>query len=271
MAYKKVQFDHASTTERELLIAMLAEIGFDGFEEEENILNAYIHNSEFHRGTLDDVSARIKIPYIITELPDKNWNEVWESNFAPVVVEDFCAVRADFHEPIANVMHEIVITPKMSFGTGHHATTFMMMQQMQQINFRGRHVLDFGTGTGVLAILADKCGAATVVAVDNDDWSINNARENFERNNCSTITLVKADTAAMDEQFDVILANITRNVIMQNFSHFIDHLSARGVLLLSGLLADDEMDISKKAAEYNLTLDTKTEKNNWLSLRFQKP
>lgn len=270
MAYKKVQFDNASTTERELLIALLAEIGFHGFEEEENILNAYIDGNEFQKETLDDVSSKINIAYSVTELPDKNWNEVWESNFAPVVVENFCAVRADFHETITNVTHEIVITPKMSFGTGHHATTFMMMQQMEQINFNGKQVLDFGTGTGVLAILALKCGAATVVAVDNDEWSINNARENFERNGCA-VTLIKADNADVNGQFDIILANITRNVILENFSHFVNHLSAGGVLLLSGLLAEDERDISTKAFEYNLTLDTRTEKNNWISLRFRKP
>jgi ribosomal protein L11 methyltransferase len=267
MMYKKIRFDNVSSVENEILIARLSLAGYE-FEEQENALIAYIDEKEFQKETLDNLSEKLNIPYSLAELPDKNWNEVWESNFTPVVVENFCAVRADFHQPIKSIAYEIIITPKMSFGTGHHATTFMMMQQMERISFNGKHVLDFGTGTGVLAILALKCGARNVVAVDNDDWSISNAKENFERNGCSGTELIKADNANVNGHYDVILANITRNVILDNLSHFVAHLTKGGVLLLSGLLSDDEMDISTKAFEYDLTLDTKTEKNNWICLRF---
>jgi ribosomal protein L11 methyltransferase len=267
MAYKKLQFDNLSSSEIEILIARLSLAGYE-FEEQENALIAYIIEDQFEQDHIDNVLKYLPLTYSTAELADKNWNEVWESNFDPVVVENFCAVRADFHQPIKNIAHEILITPKMSFGTGHHATTFMMMQQMKSIGFNGKQVLDFGTGTGVLAILALKCGAANVIAIDNDDWSIDNARENFEHNGCSGADLIKADSANVNGQFDVILANITRNIILDNFSHFVGHLRAGGILLLSGLLSDDEMDVSAKAADYNLTLDTKIEKNNWICLKY---
>jgi ribosomal protein L11 methyltransferase len=265
MIYKRIEFKNISAQENEMLIAKMSLAGFE-FEEKETSLIAYISEDQFNPDDLNDILK--DIPCSVTELPDRNWNEEWESNFSPVIVENFCAVRADFHQPIKNVEHEIVITPKMSFGTGHHATTFMMMQQMQRINFKGKRVLDFGTGTGVLAILARQCGAKSVVAIDNDDWSINNARENFERNDCPDVTLIKADTAEADGQFDVILANITRNVILDNFTNFVSRLANGGTLLLSGFLPDDEMDISTKAFEYNLRRDTKTEKNNWICLKY---
>lgn len=265
MIYKKIQFENISASENEMLIAKMSLAGFE-FEEKETSLIAYIGEDQFEQDYLDDIIKNI--PYSITELPDKNWNEEWESNFSPVVVENFCAIRAGFHQPIKSVEHEIVITPKMSFGTGHHATTFMMMLQMQRVDFKKKRVLDFGTGTGVLAILALKCGAASVVAIDNDDWSIRNARENFERNNCPAITLMKADSAGTDGQFDIILANITRNVILDNFPNFVNRLVKGGTLLLSGILPEDETDISAKASEYHLTAGTKTEKNNWICLKY---
>jgi ribosomal protein L11 methyltransferase len=270
MIYKKIELNNISALQKEILIARMSVAGYE-FEEKETSLVAYISKDLFEQQYFNNIIKDLPLKYSTEDLPDKNWNEEWESNVAPVVVENFCAVRAGFHQSIKNVTHEIIITPKMSFGTGHHATTFMMMQQMQRINFSGRHVLDFGTGTGVLAILALKCGAATVVAVDNDDWSIDNAKENFEHNDCPCAVLMKASNADVNGRFDIILANITRNVILDNFSHFVGHLAKGGVLLLSGLLAHDEMEISTKAFEYDLTLDTKTEKNNWISLRFHNP
>ncbi len=134
---------------------------------------------------LNDLTSSLQLSFSKTIIEETNWNQVWESNFDPVIVDDFVAVRAHFHEPIKNVQHEIVITPKMSFGTGHHATTYMMMQQMRELDFAGKNVFDFGTGTGVLAILAEKLGAQKVIAIDNDDWSIENADENVKRNNCT--------------------------------------------------------------------------------------
>jgi ribosomal protein L11 methyltransferase len=185
-----------------------------------------------------------------------------------VIVDDFVAIRADFHEPVRGVEHEIIVTPKMSFGTGHHATTYMMIQQMRQIDFTGKRVFDFGTGTGILAILAEKMGAKKIVAVDNDDWSIENAGENIQRNNCSLIELRKANDPGMDSSFDIILANINKNVILENFPTIINQLAEGGVLLLSGLLKEDEYDIFRKSIEYSLQLIQTTVRDNWLALRF---
>ena len=161
-----------------------------------------------------------------------------------------------------------MITPKMSFGTGHHATTFMMIQQMREIDFTGKTVFDFGTGTGILAILAEKLGASKIVAVDYDEWSIANAEENLVRNKCSKVGLKKADTAAGEEQYDIILANINKNVILDNFSSLVKKLSHPGILLFSGLLEGDENDITTAASKSALRFSVKSSRNNWIALRF---
>jgi ribosomal protein L11 methyltransferase len=157
---------------QEVLIALLTEIGYEGFEQEEALLKAFINKDAFDRAALEALLGEYGVEYEEQEIGERNWNAEWEANFQPVVVDGFCAVRAHFHPPMPEVEHELVITPKMSFGTGHHATTYMMLQAMRGIDLRGKRVLDFGTGTGVLAILAERLGAAEVVAIDNDDWSI---------------------------------------------------------------------------------------------------
>ena len=183
-------------------------------------------------------------------------------------MDNFVAVRADFHEPIKDVQYEIVITPKMSFGTGHHATTYMMMRQMREIDFKNKSVFDFGTGTGILAILAHKSGAASVTAIDNDEWSIKNAEENFQKNNCDTIVLKQRDAVLTDQTFDIILANITKNIILENFSVLSQQLNKNATLLLSGLLEDDEEDIITESRKYSLFPGTRLKEGNWLCLRF---
>jgi len=156
----------------------------------------------------------------------------------------------------------------MSFGTGHHATTYMMIQQMKDIDFVNKSVFDFGTGTGILAILAEKLGAANVFAVDYDEWSIENAAENLVRNNCSKFNLKKSDNASGEEQYDIVLTNINKNVIMDNFSLLVKQLSHKGILLLSGLLEADENDIVSDAGKFPLQLKVKSSRNNWIALRF---
>ena len=200
-------------------------------------------------------------------MDEQNWNAVWEQNFQPVIVEDFCAVRAHFHAPISNVQHEIIITPKMSFGTGHHATTYMMMQQMRSIDFRDKTVFDFGTGTGILAILAEKLGAAKITAIDVDDWSIENAKENFERNGCNRIS-VSLSSKLPQDQFDIALANINRNVILQYMEQLLTIVKQEGLVLFSGLLAADEEDISKAAEQSGLRKTKRLERGGWISLLF---
>ncbi len=264
--YLQITFRPIDAEKAELLIAALSEANFEGFEEEDDTLKAFIKEEECDLEELNVIAEANDITYGMSIIEETNWNAVWESNFDPVVVDDFVAVRASFHQPIPGVEYEIVITPKMSFGTGHHATTFMMMQQMREIDFKGKRVFDFGTGTGVLAILAAKLGATDIVAIDNDDWSIENARENNVNNSTEMIKLAKADTAADQGKFDVILANINKNVILDNMAALKDQLEPGGVLLLSGLLIQDEDDIRSAAGKYGLSLVSRKEKHNWLCL-----
>ena len=270
MSYTQVSFSHISSEKKELLIALLSEAGFDGFEETDDTLHAFAPSSSFDDMSLKNISEKINVEYTTASLPDTNWNQVWESNFEPVLVGDFCAVRAGFHNPVVNVAHEIIINPKMSFGTGHHATTYMMIEQMKSISMARKKVLDFGTGTGVLALLAVKCGATDVTAIDNDEWSIANAGENFDINGIEGIHLLLADSLHTGGQFDVILANITRNVILDNFSSFVDHLATGGILLLSGLLEDDETYVVEAASRNKLELLNRMQREKWICVKFKK-
>jgi ribosomal protein L11 methyltransferase len=265
--YIQLEFKNISPAQSDILVAELSGIGFEGFEEGENSLKAFIPAKDVDEEAVKEIAERNNLTYLRFIIEETNWNAVWESNFDPVLVDDFAGLRAHFHEPLEGVEHEIVITPKMSFGTGHHATTYMMIEQMRDIDFAGRSVFDFGTGTGVLAILAEKLGAASVLAIDNDDWSIDNAAENIDRNHSQRIGLKKTDTARVGESFDIILANINKNVILDNFLILANQLKPGGILLLSGLLAEDEGDILAAAKSFPLTKQLKTEKSNWISLR----
>lgn len=265
--YIQIEFINISQEQSDILIAQLSEIGFDGFEEEKNKLKAFIVSAAFDEKLLQNISTPLQLDFSKTIIEETNWNQVWESNFDPVIVDDLVAVRADFHEPIKGVAFEIIITPKMSFGTGHHATTYMMMQQMREIDFTNKSVFDFGTGTGVLAILAEKLGAKNILAIDNDSWSIENAAENIKRNDCTVIDLKLADTAAIDGKFDIILANINKNVILENLEVLTRQLSLNGFLVLSGLLLEDEGDIITKSKESGLKFLKRNKRGNWLLIR----
>jgi ribosomal protein L11 methyltransferase len=265
--YIQIEFQNIAAEQSDLLLAELTMLGFEGFEEGEENLKAFIPSTDLDEAALKELAAKNSVSFIQTTIEETNWNAVWESNFEPVVVDDFVGLRAHFHESIAGVQHEIVITPKMSFGTGHHATTYMMIQQMRDMELAGKTVFDFGTGTGVLAILAEQLGASRIVAIDNDDWSIENAAENLNRNDCSNVELKKADTAEMGEGFDIILANINKHVILENLPVLAAQLKKDGTLLLSGLLAEDESDILSATSKYALQLGKKYLRNNWISLR----
>lgn len=256
----------ATEQEQEILISQLEELCANGFEQTQDALIAYFPENNFESYAVNGILKNYQ--YSINTVEEQNWNAVWESNFEPVVVEDFCAIRAEFHQPITNVSYEIVITPKMSFGTGHHATTYMMMQQMKDMDFTGKHVFDFGTGTGILAILAEKLGSEKIQAIDVDDWSIENAWENINRNGCSKIN-VELSSQLPAQQFDIILANINRNVILQYLPGLKEILNnEQGELLLSGLLVSDKEDIMKACMNQGLKLIKELERNNWISLLF---
>jgi ribosomal protein L11 methyltransferase len=241
--YKEVVFKHIEQDISDIIIAELSTAGFYGFLEEDSNLKAYIEATLFDKNILDAVVSQYGVTVHIIEIPETNWNADWESSFQPVVVNDFVAIRADFHAPVQHVQHEIVITPKMSFGTGHHATTFLVLEAMQQFDWQGKEVLDFGTGTGVLAILAEKLGAENVLAIDNNQWSIENAIENCSANCCKTIQIVDAESIPEGITFDGILANINKHVLIEHCDAICKALKNTGILLLSGLLLADEEDI----------------------------
>ncbi len=264
----QITFTDLQPEQQELLIAHLTEAGYEGFEEGDFELKAYIPQSGFDKLLLHEIAYKYQLGFTEKVIPEKNWNAEWESHFQPVIIDDFVVIRADFHPSSAGVKHEIIITPKMSFGTGHHASTLMMIRQMKEIDFTGKKVCDFGTGTGILAILAEKLDAAGIIAVDSDDWSIANAKENMEKNHCKKIKLLQQDSIPGEQSFDIILANINKNVILENFSAFAGHLCPGGTLVVSGLLSSDDAEILKNASFFSFKLVSKKENNNWICLRF---
>ncbi|MHA4807556.1 50S ribosomal protein L11 methyltransferase [Flavitalea flava] len=270
MIYIQVSVPVTDTTIREILIARMGDNGYEGFEEQETGLQAFIPEGKFDEEELKSLLEAYQLSYSQTRIEEKNWNEEWEKNFEPVVVGTFCAVRASFHAPVTGVKHDLLITPKMSFGTGHHATTYMMLEAMGTLDFTGRRVLDFGTGTGVLAILAEKLGASEVLALDHDDWCIENAGENVTENNCFRISVKKLDKIPSGTGFDIILANINKNVILQELQAIGQQLTPGGVILLSGLLHDDAQDIENEAVRNGFSLVGRVDRGNWICLRLER-
>lgn len=264
--YQLFSFTIKEEGQSEIVSALLSTMDHIGLEETGGQLLVYFNDDLSVEEAINEIAVRTGTAVSRSLLDDRNWNQLWESNFEPVEVDDFVSVRADFHAPATGVEHEIRITPKMSFGTGHHATTWSMMSQMRQVAFDNRSVFDFGTGTGILAILAEKLGAASVLAVDNDPWCMENAAENAQRNHCTRIRLVLADDATGVEKFDVILANINRNVILDNMQVLRQRLNTGGTILFSGLLLEDEGVIVEAAREAGLGLLQKAARNNWLCL-----
>jgi ribosomal protein L11 methyltransferase len=268
--YIAIIFENISEEIKEILLATLQDTA-EGFEENDNALTAIFLTENYQEGEIAEIAGAYKVPYKKETIASQNWNALWESNFDPVIIDHFAGIRAAFHEPLKNVQHEIIITPKMSFGTGHHATTYLMMQQMGKTDFTHKSVFDFGTGTGVLAILAQKLGALSVVANDIDEWSITNARENFAHNNTQSIQLLQSGTAEMGKSFDIILANINRNVLLENMPVLSSQLKKGGQLILSGILEEDQEVISSRAEACQLSLLEKTTRNKWICLTFKKP
>lgn len=253
---------------QEVLIAELSAIGYDGFEEAADQLKAYIPESDFSENELNILLNKYDIKYSKSIIKKQNWNELWESNFAPVQVDDFVGIRASFHPPFTGTAHEIVITPKMSFGTGHHATTWLVMQLMRDLDFKGATVFDFGTGTGILAILAEQLGAAKILAVDNDDWCIENASENITINDCKYVDIQKVDKLIVSEKFKIILANINKNIILENIQELAKGLENGGQLVLSGLLKEDEVDILSASRLLGLVHQKTLHRNGWIACLF---
>jgi ribosomal protein L11 methyltransferase len=255
-----------------MLQAYMADAGFESFTEDDNVLCGYIRKEDFLLSLLQDMLSRFELPPpAINEIEPENWNAVWESNFQPIDIPGKLLVRAQFHEPRPEYPMEIVIEPKMSFGTGHHATTWQVMNIMFKLDFAGRKVLDFGTGTGILAILAQKLGAKEVWAIDYDPQCIENSEENFSINGSEDIRLLEGDIRAVNSGgFDVIIGNITRNVILEFLPEIATRLAPSGFFIASGFYREDLPLINFPASELGLELITNTEKDKWCAALFQK-
>ena len=258
----------------EILIAELGNLNFESFVETEEGLTAYIQKEDWHTNILDEVfilqSKEFNIVAEYSEIAQTNWNAEWEKNFNPIIVDDLVSIRAPFHNN-PNVKYDIVIEPKMSFGTGHHETTHMMVQHLLQLKLENKKVLDMGCGTGILAIFAEMKGAKPIDAIDIDNWCYLNSIENAERNNCNSISVYEGDASLLNNKnYDVIIANINRNILLNDIKIYANCLSSGGILLLSGFYKEDFTIINKEAENQNLKLDGELTKNNWMSLKFVK-
>lgn len=256
----------------DILIAELGEAGFESFVELEDGLNAYIQKTDWNEYILDNIqilnSKEFEISYTFEEIAPTNWNETWESNFNPIIVDDVCSVRAPFHEK-PNTLYDIVIEPKMSFGTGHHETTKMMIRHILKNDFTNKSVLDMGCGTGILAILAEMKGAKSVDAIDNDNWCYLNSLENVGRNGCKHITVLEGDAKLLkNRSYDIIIANINRNILLNDINAYASCLNKKGILFLSGFYKDDIQSIEEECRKYQLVLDESIKENHWVALKF---
>ena len=256
----------------EILIAELGYVGFDSFVESEKGVTAYIQKDKWNAFILDDInilsSKEFEITFEFNEIEQTNWNEEWEKNFEPIVVDNQVTVRAPFHDK-PTTKYDLVIEPKMSFGTGHHETTYMMIQHILKNDFKNKSVLDMGCGTGVLAILAEKVGANELDAIDIDNWCYVNSLENVERNNCEKVSVYEGDVKLLDgNNYDIIIANINRNILLADIPRYTKCLNKNGTLFLSGFYKEDIQMIESKCNEDMLKLEEIIERGQWVSLKF---
>lgn len=256
----------------EILIAELGEKAFESFTETETGISAFVQKDLWDTAILEDIhilqSEEFKIEYTFEEIEQVNWNEEWEKNFEAIDVDGNCHVRAPFH-PKTAAEFDIVIEPKMSFGTGHHETTHMMIQHLLEMDVKGLKTLDMGCGTAILAILAEMKGAEPIDAIDIDNWCYLNSIENAERNNCTQITVYEGNAALLEgKKYDLIIANINRNILLNDMQSYVDCLSPGGTLLLSGFYEQDIPAIDASCTEKGLRYVKKFERNNWVSLKY---
>ncbi len=276
MEYIKINFKIEPDNElnREILIAELESEGFESFAETDKSVEAYMPTDLYSQTSVNYHQyfndKPFSLDYSVEKIPDKDWNEVWEKNyFEPLLINDQCLIRAPFHTEYPRAKYEIIIEPKMAFGTGYHETTYLMISEILQIDLRGKSVLDMGCGTGILGIMASLKGAASITCIDIDEWSYRNTLENSSYNHISNIN-VKLGGAELlkDHKFDLILANIHRNVLLHDMSTYRDSLNNNGQLLISGFYQNDLPALNQKANSLGLELTGLTEKNQWIALKF---
>lgn len=265
-----------SEEKNEILIAQLAALGFESFEEDEHVLKAYIQEKDFSKNLLTgiecckDLMAKNKLT--IERIADQNWNAVWESNYPPVLIGNRCYIRAPFHEEKPEIKYSILLKPKMAFGTAHHETTAQILEQILDADMEGKEVLDMGCGTAVLAILASLKGAKHIDAIDNDEWAFNNSSENIELNHCDNITPFLGDATLLSkkDKYDTIFANINKNILLQDMHTYVDALKPGGTIYFSGFYQSDLSDIKDHASKLKLNYITHSVKNEWAAALFEK-
>lgn len=273
MDYIQLSLEIKPEAARDIVTAELADYGFESFSEEGNILFGYIPHKNF---SMDEVrklpffvNKQIKVGMMVRLIKAQNWNALWESNFEPVRIGTFCYIRAPFHKSARGITHQIIIEPKMSFGTGHHETTSLMVEMLATMDLEGKTVLDMGCGTGVLAILAKKMGASEVTAIDNDEWAYNNAVENMARNKVKKVVVKQGDSALLTGQkFDIIIANINRNVLLADIPVYAASLNKGGILMMSGFYSEDLNMIKERCKQFKFKFERSLTKNNWIAAGF---
>src|SRR6266487_3334475 len=267
-SYIRIDIQTNSYEQLEILIAELSEMSSYAFEEKEKTLSAFFKEEIFEQKKLHVLLTQWKLIYSKTIIPPFNWNQKWENEFSPVTLENFAGIRASFHPPIKSVKYEIIITPKMSFDTGLHPTTYLMIQQMKESEFVNKKVLDFDAGTAILAILVKKMGADSVTAIDYDEACINNARENININNCD-IRIFKKGNLKNLEKFEIVLANINLNTILENLSEMKKLMDVSSHIIISGCLRNDEKELLRQFSVFGFRSELILFKEGWLSIKFK--
>lgn len=260
----------------ELLIAELADAGFESFAESESSLEAYADGEEYDKtltqAVIEKYQSQTPLSFAFEKIEKQNWNEAWENSYDPIIVDDLCIIRAEFHKPDKSYPWELIITPKMSFGTGHHQTTYLMIRAQLKMDFNGKRVMDAGCGTSILAVMASRLGAREIEAFDIDEWSVSNSQDNIELNHCTNIhhQLGKLADLNFSGSFDIILANINKNVLLDEIPLYAGYLAPNGLLLLSGFFTEDIPDLMAVATKHGLSHVADDSKDNWASLLVKK-
>jgi ribosomal protein L11 methyltransferase len=276
MTYSELTVYTSQKKLQDIFVSELADIGFESFVNEKDLLKAYIPSDNLNEeAVIDLINQYIKdenaLKYEIQHIEENNWNEAWESSFEPIEIDDKIYIRAPFHSARKGVQFDIVISPKMSFGTGHHATTQLMCKAMLEMDLKGKKVLDMGCGTGILAILAMKLGAESADAVDTEEWAVENTLENANINE-TIVQAILADSKQFDSSstYDVVFANINRNIIVRDLGNYVKLMKSNSEILMSGFLTVDEPIIQENAIIFNLKLEQKNNIDEWLMMHFKK-
>lgn len=280
MKYFEVKFNITPDTEviKDVLSAVIGEAGFESFVYDESGMTAFIQQKIFEENNLKECLSdfpieNVDIQYYVKEAEDKNWNKVWEENFfTPIVIDNRCVIHSTFHNNVPKAQYDIIINPQMAFGTGHHETTSLILSELLEVDLKGKSVLDMGCGTSILAILASLRGAGKLLAVDIDNWCVENSKDNFKLNNISNIEVLEGDASILFDKgpFDVVIANINRNILIADMHLYVKRMSPDSIIYMSGFYVEDIPVIQAEAEKNGLVFVHSHEKNRWADVMFRK-